>query len=114
MSRYSRSIRFTLTSTSSAGTFPRCLRQAVAAVTDTYPDKKFKGKISAISPKVDPQTRNVQIEAIIANPRLKLLPGMYATINIRAGKSKRYLTLPRTAVTFNPYGETVYIVEKKA
>ena len=87
--------------------------QDVAAVTDTYPDKKFNGSISAISPKVDPQTRNVQIEALIANPRHELLPGMYATIKIQAGKSNRYLTLPRTAVTFNPYGETVYIVEEK-
>ncbi len=87
--------------------------QAVAAVTDTYPDKKFNGRISAISPKVDLQTRNVQIEALIANPRHELLPGMYATIKIQAGKSNRYLTLSRTAVTFNPYGETVYIVEEK-
>ena len=87
--------------------------QAVAAVTDTYPDKKFNGMISAVSSKVDPQTRNVQIEALIANPRHELLPGMYATIKIQAGKSNRYLTLPRTAVTFNPYGETVYIVEEK-
>lgn len=87
--------------------------QTVAVVTDTYPDKIFKGKISAISPKVDPETRNVQIEAIIANPKHELLPGMYATIKVRAGKTMRYLTIPRTAVTFNPYGETVYIVEKK-
>jgi membrane fusion protein (multidrug efflux system) len=88
-------------------------KQAVVAVTDTYPDKKFNGKISAISPKVDSQTRNVQIEALIANPRHQLLPGMYATIKVQAGKAKRYLTIPRTAVTFNPYGETVYIVEEK-
>jgi membrane fusion protein (multidrug efflux system) len=88
-------------------------KQAVVAVTDTYPDKKFNGKISAISPKVDPQTRNVQIEALIANPRHQLLPGMYATIKVQAGAAKRYLTIPRTAVTFNPYGETVYIVEEK-
>jgi len=88
-------------------------KQAVVAVTDTYPDKKYNGKISAISPKVDPQTRNVQIEALIANPRHQLLPGMYATIKVQAGASKRYLTIPRTAVTFNPYGETVYIVEEK-
>jgi membrane fusion protein (multidrug efflux system) len=87
--------------------------QEVAVVTDTYPDKKFKGKISAISPKVDPQTRNVQIEAIVANPRHELLPGMYATTKVRAGAAKRYLTVPRTAVTFNPYGETVYIAEAK-
>jgi membrane fusion protein (multidrug efflux system) len=87
--------------------------QAVVVSTDTYPDKKFNGKISAITPKVDPQTRNVQIEARIANPRHELLPGMYATIKVQAGATKRYMTLPRTAVTFNPYGETVYIVEEK-
>jgi membrane fusion protein (multidrug efflux system) len=87
--------------------------QSVAAVTDTYPDKKFNGRISAISPKVDSQTRNVRIEAVVANPRHELLPGMYATIKVQAGKSNRYLTIPRTAVTFNPYGETVYTVEDK-
>jgi membrane fusion protein (multidrug efflux system) len=87
--------------------------QSVAAVTDTYPDKKFNGRISAISPKVDSQTRNVRIEAVVANPRHELLPGMYATIKVQAGKSNRYLTIPRTAVTFNPYGETVYTVEEK-
>jgi membrane fusion protein (multidrug efflux system) len=87
--------------------------QAVVVATDTYPDKKFNGKISAINPKVDPQTRNVQIEARIANPRHELLPGMYATIKVQAGVTKRYMTIPRTAVTFNPYGETVYIVEEK-
>ena len=87
--------------------------QAVVAGTDTYPNKKFNGRISAISPKVDLQTRNVQIEAVLANPRHELLPGMYATIKVQAGKPERYLTIPRTAVTFNPYGETVYVVEEK-
>jgi membrane fusion protein (multidrug efflux system) len=87
--------------------------QPVVVATDTYPDKKFNGKISALNPKVDPQTRNVQIEARIANPRHELLPGMYATIKVQAGAAKRYLTIPRTAVTFNPYGEAVYIVEEK-
>ncbi|PKN19359.1 MAG: efflux transporter periplasmic adaptor subunit [Deltaproteobacteria bacterium HGW-Deltaproteobacteria-6] len=87
--------------------------QTIVAVTDTYPNKKFNGRISAISPKVDRETRNVQIEAIVANPRHELLPGMYATVKIQAGKTGRYLTIPRTAVTFNPYGETVYIVETK-
>jgi membrane fusion protein, multidrug efflux system len=89
------------------------LGQTIVAVTDTYPNKKFNGRISAISPKVDPQTRNVQIEAIVANPRHELLPGMYATIKVQAGKTQRYLTVSRAAVTFNPYGETVYIAEEK-
>jgi membrane fusion protein (multidrug efflux system) len=87
--------------------------QAVVAGTDTYPNKKFNGRISALSPKVDLQTRNVQIEASLANSRHELLPGMYATIKVQSGKPERYLTIPRAAVTFNPYGETVYIVEEK-
>jgi membrane fusion protein (multidrug efflux system) len=87
--------------------------QAVTAVTDTYPGKIFSGKISAINPKVDQQTRNVQIEATMANPKHELLPGMYVSVEVQAGRMQRYLTLPRTAVTFNPYGETVYLVEEK-
>jgi membrane fusion protein (multidrug efflux system) len=87
--------------------------QTVFAVADTYAGKKFSGKISAISPKVDPQTRNVRIEAVFANPRHLLLPGMFATVRVQAGRAQRLLTIPRTAVTFNPYGETVYIVEEK-
>ncbi len=87
--------------------------QTITAATDTYPNKTFHGRITAISPKVDAQTRNVQIEALVANPRHDLLPGMYATVRVQAGRTARYLTIPRAAVTFNPYGETVYVVEEK-
>ena len=89
------------------------LGQTVTASNDTFPDRKFNGKITAINPKVDPATRNVQVEATLANPKHLLLPGMYSTVNVQAGAVQRYLTLPQTAVTFNPYGETVYIVEEK-
>jgi membrane fusion protein (multidrug efflux system) len=86
--------------------------QKVVVTTDSYPGKSFEGKITAVNPKVDPDTRNVQIEATIMNPGHKLLPGMYATADVRAGTAKRYLTLPQTAVTYNPYGNTVFIVEE--
>jgi len=88
------------------------LGQAVVVATDSYPGQTFSGKISAISPKVDPNTRNVQIEATLANPKRELLPGMYASLTIEAGSAERFLTLPQTAVTFNPYGESVYLVEQ--
>lgn len=88
------------------------LRQAVVATTDTYQDHTFGGRITAINPKVDAATRNVQVEATIANPGHKLLPGMYASVEVKAGAAQRYLTLPQTAVTFNPYGETVFVVEE--
>jgi membrane fusion protein, multidrug efflux system len=90
------------------------LGQTVTATTDTYPGRVFGGKITAINPKVDPETRNVQVEATIANPRHELLPGMYASVTVEAGEVQRYLTLPQTAVTFNPYGESVYLIEEGA
>lgn len=86
------------------------LGQTVIASTDTYVGRTFTGKITTINPKVDPDTRNVQIEATIPNLKHELLPGMYASVEVVAGSVQRYLTLPQTAVTFNPYGETVFIV----
>ena len=85
--------------------------QTVIVDTDAYPGQTFDGKISAISPKVDPNTRNVQVEATVSNPRHELLPGMFAKVHVDAGAPQQRLTLPQTAVTFNPYGESVYIVE---
>lgn len=80
---------------------------------DTYPDKTFQGEISAISPKVDQASRNVQIRAVLHNPDHLLVPGMYAKVSINTGDPIRYLTVPHTAVTFNPYGETIFLVDDK-
>ncbi len=88
------------------------LGQKVSISSDSYPGRNFSGRISAIDPKVDPSTRNIQVEALIYNPRRELLPGMYASVSVDAGKSQRFLTVPQTAVSFNPYGATVYIVEE--
>jgi membrane fusion protein (multidrug efflux system) len=88
--------------------------QAVIAVSDTYPGRSFEGKITTINPKVDPDTRNIQVESVINNSRHELLPGMYVTVEIQTGGTQKYLTLPQTAVSFNPYGEMVFIVEKGA
>jgi membrane fusion protein (multidrug efflux system) len=86
--------------------------QAISIQVDSYPETAFKGEIATIDPKVDPATRNVAIRAIVANENRKLLPGMYATAEIETGAPLNYLTLPQTAVTFNPYGNTVYRVEE--
>jgi membrane fusion protein, multidrug efflux system len=88
------------------------LGQELVAKVDTFPDRTFSGVISAINPKVDSSTRNVQVRATLKNRDRALLPGMYATVDIAAGQSQRYVTLPQTAVTYNPYGETVFIVEE--
>jgi membrane fusion protein (multidrug efflux system) len=86
--------------------------QKVVVSSDAYRSRTFDGKITAINPQVDSDTRNVQIEASMSNPKHQLLPGMFVTATVRTGAVQRYLTLPGTAVAFNPYGETVYLVEK--
>jgi len=63
-----------------------------------------------MDPQVDSGTRNVVLRATLKNAARKLLPGMYANVSIEVGAPVRYLTLPQTAVAYNPYGATVYIV----
>jgi membrane fusion protein (multidrug efflux system) len=60
---------------------------------------------------VETDSRNVHVEATVVNPKHELLPGMYASVEIEVGQPKSMLTVAQTAVTFNPYGETVYVIE---
>jgi membrane fusion protein (multidrug efflux system) len=87
--------------------------QSVAVKIDAFKDSRFAGEISAINAKVDASSRNVQIRATLKNPEHKLLPGMYATVDISTGTSQQLVTLPQTAITYNPYGDTVYLVDNK-
>ena len=88
--------------------------QKVTLKLDAFPGRTFPGTVNAISPKVDTDTRNVQAEAKVANPDRVLTPGMFTSVSVDAGTQQRYLTLPQTAVVYNPYGETVFEVLTKA
>jgi membrane fusion protein, multidrug efflux system len=85
--------------------------QKVALSADAYKGVSFDGRVNAINPKVDTNTRNVQIEATIPNAKRLLLPGMFATVKLSSGDEQRYLTLPQTSITYNPYGNTVFVVK---
>lgn len=85
--------------------------QEIVVTTDAFKDASFTGKVTAVSPKVDTNTRNIQIEAQLANPDKKILPGMFANVNIKLGDEVKMLTLPQTAVTYNPYGSTIFIAK---
>jgi membrane fusion protein (multidrug efflux system) len=87
--------------------------QAVALKVDTYPGQTFAGKIAAINPQVDAGSRNVQVRATLGNPDRRLLPGMYATIDIDVGTPQHHITLPQTAIAYNPYGSTVFLIEQQ-
>lgn len=88
--------------------------QRITLRTDAHPDRTFEARLSAIDPKVDGDTRNVRVEATASNDDGLLVPGMFANVAIDVGEQGRQLTLPQTAITFNPYGETVFIVKAPA
>jgi membrane fusion protein (multidrug efflux system) len=76
---------------------------------DAFGDRHFTGTINAVDPKLDPDTRNALVEATVPNPDHLLKPGMFAHVSVDVGKKQRHLTLPQTAITFNPYGQTVFV-----
>jgi len=85
--------------------------QPITATVDTWPGETFVGKITAINPKIDTATRNVQVRATIANPKERLLPGMFARVVVETGAAVARVTLPATAIVSNPYGDTVFVVK---
>jgi membrane fusion protein (multidrug efflux system) len=87
--------------------------QFVGVSIQSHPKKAFIGKITTVDPGVDPNVRNVRVEATIPNKELLLVPGMFVSVYLQTGKPTSYLTLPQSAISFNPYGEIVYILEPK-
>lgn len=85
--------------------------QPVTLSLDAYAGRSFGGKLSAINPKVDASTRNVQVEATVPNHDQTLTPGMFAKVSVDVGQQRTQLTLPQAAIVYNPYGDTVYVVQ---
>jgi membrane fusion protein (multidrug efflux system) len=80
----------------------------VAAV----PEETFEGKVSAINTSVNPETRTVRIRATLDNAENRLRPGMFATIQTRQPEDNDIVTVPRTAISYNTYGDFVFVVEE--
>jgi membrane fusion protein, multidrug efflux system len=86
--------------------------QKISVKVDAFPAESFPGEISSINAKVEEGTRNIPVRASIRNPEKKLLPGMFATASVEIGTKQNYITIPQTAITYNPYGDYVYIVNQ--
>jgi membrane fusion protein (multidrug efflux system) len=85
----------------------------VRVTTDAFPGQSFTGKLTAINSEVDAVTRNVRLQATLANPAGKLRPGMYVNIAADLPQTERVLMIPATAVLYAPYGDSVFVVEDK-
>jgi membrane fusion protein (multidrug efflux system) len=85
----------------------------VRVITDALPNREFTGKLTAISPQVDEVTRNVQLQATLENKQHLLRPGMFVKVTVVLPKAQKTLVIPATAIAYAPYGDSVFVIEKK-
>jgi len=71
---------------------------------------EFTGRVSAINSVVDEATRNIQIQATLANPKNILRPGMFVQAEVLLGARNAVVTLPASAISYAPYGDSVFVV----
>jgi len=82
----------------------------VRITTEDLAGAEFTGRVTAIDSTVDEATRNVQVQATLANPDGKLRPGMFVQTAVILGASRSVVTLPASAVSYAPYGDSVFVV----
>ena len=80
---------------------------------DAFPGQTFAGKVTAINPDVDSATRNVRVQATVANAKEMLRPGMFVGVDVVLPSKDKILPVPQTAVLYAPYGNSVFTVETK-
>ena len=87
--------------------------QTVRVLVDAYPGRTFEGTITAIEPQISSDTRNIRVQATIANPDHILKPGMFATTTVVLPDKPPVVTVPETAVDYTLYGDSVFLIAEK-
>jgi membrane fusion protein (multidrug efflux system) len=85
----------------------------VKVTTDALPDREFEGKLTAVNPAVDAATRNLSLQATLENTDHALRAGMFARVKVLLPRKNETLFVPSTAVSYAPYGNSVFVIEKK-
>lgn len=84
----------------------------VTATVDALPGQTFEGEITAIEPGADASTRNFRVQATFGNGGNNLRPGTFARVGFGVGDERDVVVVPQTAVSFNPYGNAVYVIQE--
>jgi membrane fusion protein (multidrug efflux system) len=74
------------------------------------PGHAFQGKVTAIDSVIDEATRNVRVQATLSNPKGQLRPGMFVDATLQSGASQSLISLPASAISYAPFGDSVYVV----
>ena len=86
--------------------------QEIVFQVDTWPDRTFTGRITAMNAKITLTSRNIDIQATLDNEQKLLRPGMYGMVRVQFGQAQEVITLPQTAISSNPYGDVVFILDE--
>jgi membrane fusion protein (multidrug efflux system) len=76
------------------------------------PGTEFTGRVTAINSVVEEATRNIQVQATLANPQRRLRPGMFVQVELSVGMDRPVIALPGSAISYAPYGDSVFIVSE--
>ena len=82
----------------------------VRITTESLGHVTFDGRVTAIDSVVDETTRNIQVQATLANPDAKLRPGMFVQTEMGLGANQSVIALPASAISYAPYGDSVFVV----
>ena len=85
--------------------------QQIEITVDAFPGEVFKGKIQSLDARVAQDTRTLLVRGSLPNPKNKLLPGMFANVVVLVGEPREVVTVPRTAITYTLYGDSIYVVK---
>ena len=85
----------------------------IRVTTDAMPGRVFNGKLTAVNSMVDVATRNVLVQATLANPDHALRPGMFAKVEVVLPEKERALVIPGSAISYAPFGDSVFVIEKQ-
>jgi membrane fusion protein (multidrug efflux system) len=83
---------------------------SIAVRLENLSEHTFAGSVTAIEPSIDTSTRNFEAQATLANPAKVLRPGMFARVEVDIGRKESVIVVPQTAVSFNPYGDSVWVI----
>jgi membrane fusion protein (multidrug efflux system) len=84
--------------------------RTVRITSDSLPGVEFSGRVTAIDSIVDQATRNIQVQATLANPGGKLRPGMFVQAEAGVGGASTIVALPASAISYAPFGDSVFVV----
>ena len=84
--------------------------RSIRVSSEDNPKLKANGRITALDSVINEQTRNIQIQATVENPRGELRPGMFLQVELPLGVSRDVIPLPASAINYAPSGDSVYVV----